>query len=307
MSKKNGTTQVDYQLAMEELYSKRNIRKMLEKDLRNSEEIRKRIEKAAELVTKWLSKTYYESKQRRLEPLKKLDPVELVLDLLVTILPLTDPELLTSVVGRFGSFNYSMKTDGVTTVAELIAVVADVDLYDVMKDDEGMLYVKSNIVFDNHILEAIEQTQYLPPMVCTPLPLTNNYDSGYLTVRSHLVLGGDNNHDGDLCLSYLNKVNSIPLSLDVEFLTRLSETPNKDLITPEKEAAFTKMAKDSYRMYTNLVRQGNKFYLTNRPDKRGRIYTQGYHVNAQGTSFKKAMIEFHRKEVVTGVPNKYRK
>jgi len=51
-----------------------------------------------------------------------------------------------------------------------------------------------------------------------------------------------------------------------------------------------------------MVSQGNEFYLTNKVDKRGRIYSQGYHINTQGTSFKKAMIDLAHEELVTGMP-----
>ena len=43
------------------------------------------------------------------------------------------------------------------------------------------------------------------------------------------------------------------------------------------------------------------FYFTWKYDKRGRIYSQGYHVNIQSTSFKKSLINLHNKLVVTGV------
>jgi DNA-directed RNA polymerase len=45
------------------------------------------------------------------------------------------------------------------------------------------------------------------------------------------------------------------------------------------------------------------FHLTHKVDKRGRIYSQGYHVNTQGAAFKKAMIELAKEELIEGVPH----
>ena len=51
-----------------------------------------------------------------------------------------------------------------------------------------------------------------------------------------------------------------------------------------------------------MVSQGNRFYLTHKVDKRGRIYAQGYHITTQGTAFKKAMIELAEPEFIEGAP-----
>jgi DNA-directed RNA polymerase len=50
-----------------------------------------------------------------------------------------------------------------------------------------------------------------------------------------------------------------------------------------------------------MINSGNEIYLTNKVDKRGRIYAQGYHITTQGTSFKKAMLELAHEELVTGI------
>jgi DNA-directed RNA polymerase len=43
---------------------------------------------------------------------------------------------------------------------------------------------------------------------------------------------------------------------------------------------------------------GNRFYMTHKYDKRGRTYSQGYHINPQGNDWNKAVIEFADKEVI---------
>ncbi len=49
-----------------------------------------------------------------------------------------------------------------------------------------------------------------------------------------------------------------------------------------------------------LMMHSNVFHMTHKYDKRGRTYSQGYHVNYQGNPWNKACIEFADKEVVDG-------
>ena len=114
------------------------------------------------------------------------------------------------------------------------------------------------------------------------------------------MLGKKNGHDGDLCLDVINKQNAIPLRLDLEFLTTVEEQPSFELDTPEKIQNWSVFKQQSYEIYRLL--KDDPFYLTNRVDKRGRLYAQGYHVSTQATGFKKAMIEFAEPETVEGVP-----
>ena len=78
--------------------------------------------------------------------------------------------------------------------------------------------------------------------------------------------------------------------------------PKKPLDTVEKLHQWGVFKADSYNRYLLIAGQGNRFWLTNKVDTRGRLYAQGYHISTQGSAFKKAMIEFADEEIVTGVP-----
>jgi hypothetical protein len=160
----------------------------------------------------------------------------------------------------------------------------------------------SRIPLSSALIKFVENSSYLPPMVCEPLELTTNYCSGYLSHKDSLILGKSNHHDGDICLDVLNTINIIALRLDTQFLSKVEEDPTFELDTPEKIEAWMQFKRQSYSFYSLMNSQGNEFYLTNKVDKRGRIYSQGYHVNTQGTSFKKASIELANEELVTGMP-----
>jgi hypothetical protein len=133
-----------------------------------------------------------------------------------------------------------------------------------------------------------------------------------------VILKGYNHHEEDICLDATNIQNSVPLSLDEEFIRTFEEPEPKSLNEVEnahlktkmqiaqeieqKKAAWDAFKRQSLRIYALMIGQGNRFWLTHRVDKRGRIYAQGYHINTQGTKFKKACIELADKERVTGAP-----
>ena len=57
----------------------------------------------------------------------------------------------------------------------------------------------------------------------------------------------------------------------------------------------------SAEMYMEMVNAGNEFHLTHKVDKRGRIYSCGFHINTQGNAYKKASIDLAKEEIVTGI------
>jgi len=164
------------------------------------------------------------------------------------------------------------------------------------------LMVVSCIPLSEELIKYIENSQYLPPMVCEPLPLTHNYSSGYLTHNDSLILGTGNHHGGDLCLDVLNTMNSVALKLDLDFLSTVEEEPTFDLDTQDKADQWAQFKEQSYMFYDLMHQNGNRLYLTHKVDKRGRIYACGYHISTQGTAFKKASLELANEELVEGVP-----
>jgi hypothetical protein len=140
-------------------------------------------------------------------------------------------------------------------------------------------------------------------MVCEPLELKSNLDSGYLTHKDSLILGRGNHHAGDICLDVLNRMNRVALKLDTDFLRTVEEEPTFELDTSEKRSMWLNFKAQSARMYMLMHNLGNEFYLTHKVDKRGRIYAQGYHINTQGAAYKKAMVDLANEELVEGVPS----
>lgn len=266
--------------------------------------IQTKIKEGVILIQEYMSKDYYKSKNIRINQLKQIELEPLVIDILVGIAYHLREELFTSVTAQMASrLGFSDRTEAIVTVAELVAVLCQTDLFDILKASRAAsLVLVSRMPLPEKLVRHIEDSKFLPPMVCKPLQLDSNYSSGYLTHTDSLILGSGNHHDGDICLDVLNKMNGVALKLDLEFLCKVEEMPTFEIENQEQYDQWKNFKVDSYRMYDLIQSQSNKFYLTHKVDKRGRIYAQGYHISTQGSAFKKAMIELHNEELVEGVP-----
>lgn len=319
--------QITRQESIESRYSRKHIDGYIKEFVETDSVVQAKIEQGVELLTQWLSGTYYESKMLRLEQVKQLDLTELVTKLFVGIAYVTEPELFTSVTSKLSSrLGFDDKRDAIATVAEIMTVLCATDAYDITKADKfASLMVVSRMPLPAQLLEYIEQSMYMPPMVCEPLELRSNYDSGYLSHKESVILGNGNHHNGNVCLDVINKVNRVRLKLDTDFLLSVEEDPTKEFTVENAHAAALKKGKllteadakaivqsqwanwarfkpQSAKVYMLMHECDNEFYLTHKVDKRGRLYAQGYHVSTQGASYKKAMVEFAKQELVTGVP-----
>lgn len=296
--------QIARQEALEEKFSRKKIDKKIRDAIMANPDMLTKIDQGVQMVEEFCSHTYYPSKDARVNCLKALDLRSMVQDIFVAIAHFQQSTMFSNVCAQVASrLGFDDRRAAVLTISELLAILCETDAFDITKDSpEASLMLISRIPLGQELVDYIMESAYLPPMVCTPLPLQNNYSSGYLTHKESIVLGPGNHHDGDLCLDVLNTVNQVALQLDTEFLSSLSETPKKPLETAEQRDNWDHFVKTSYRMYGLIATLGNRFYLTNRVDKRGRMYAQGYHISTQGSPFKKAMIELANEEPVTGVP-----
>lgn len=295
-----------YSIYRQELNEALYSRKGVDKEIREFvSELSDKIEECVQLINDYSSKSYYASKNLRIAQLHGLDIRELAESILVGVAYFYKEELFANAVAILaGRLGFSDKAEAATTVAELLAVMCESDLYDIYHfqkagRDRASLYIKSNIKLTNSLIEGIERSTYLPPMVCKPLELETNYCSGYLSIKESLILK-KNHHDGDIALDALNICNSVALSLDTDFLSKVEEEPSFELDEPMKADNWIAFKKQSYQFYSLLAKQGNNFYLTHKVDKRGRVYASGYHISTQGTAFKKASIELAKKEIVIG-------
>lgn len=296
------------EIIVQEMNEERFNRKHIDVKIRTSIEansfMQAKLKQGIEFVKVYLNGQYHASKMKRIEQLKDMDIPAMVMDIFVGIAYFQRPELFTSASAQMASrLKFSDKADAIATTAELMAVLCQTDSFDISKENKmASLMVESRIPLEDKLVEFIENSMFLPPMVCEPLPLTHNFSSGYLTHNDSLMLGSGNHHDGDLCLDVLNTMGTVALKLDTDFLSLVDEKPTFELDTREKADCWNNFKKQSLAMYLLLATQGNRLYFNHKVDKRGRIYSHGYHVSTQGTAFKKSMLEFADEELVEGVP-----
>jgi len=303
------STTIFWQEEIEKKFSRKQIDQKIREAILDNPVMVLKIEQGIQLIEDYRSKEYsYESKNQRVRQLAGLDLNQLVTDIFVGIAYCQPPELFTSVSAMLASrLKFDDKLEAIKTIAELIAVLCLTDAFDIIKEGRmGSLMVFSRIPLPEELIEFIEGSACLPPMICEPRDLRNNYDSGYLTHKESLILGSGNHHEGDLCLDVLNTMNKVALKLDLEFLSQVEEEPTKALTTQDQIDNWKNFKKQSQRFYRLMVNYRNQFYLTHKVDKRGRIYCSGYHISSQGAPFKKAMLELVHEELVE-VPDEYRR
>lgn len=295
----------DMQFANEYVYSRKFIDGYIASEIQANPDMEARVMDGAQRLTEWAAKDHgYASKNDRMAQLQGTDFEQMTRDLFVGVAYCQTPELFTSISAQLaGRLKFDDKADSILTVAEMLAVLCLTDAFDILKANRSdSLMIQSQIPLSSKLIGYVVHSGYLPPMVCEPENLTNNYDSAYLTHNDCLILGSANGHDGDICLDVINTQNRVPLKLDLDFLSSVEEEPTFEIDTHEKLQQWSTFKGQSYDRYLLMANQGNRFYLSNKNDKRGRMYAQGYHISTQGTGFKKAMVEFADEETVTGVP-----
>lgn len=288
----------------EERYNRKHIDAKIRKAIEENPLTVAQIDHGVVLIQQYMAGQYYESKMQRIEELKNMDIKAMVMEIFIGIAYCLKPELFTSVSAQMACrLAFSDRREAITTVAELMAVLCITDAFDISKEDKmASLMVESRIQLPESVIRFIENSEYLPPMVCQPLELTHNFSSGYLTHNDSLILGTGNHHDGDICLDVLNIMNSVALRIDTDFVSTVEEEPTFEIKDQTQQELWDTFKRQSYAFYSLMVNQGNRMYLTHKVDKRGRIYASGYHITTQGTAFKKAMLELANEEIVTGVP-----
>lgn len=167
-----------------------------------------------------------------------------------------------------------------------------------------MFVVRYEISSD--VQRELDLYQYPLPMVEEPVILERNTDTGYVTLKGSVILK-KNHHDDDACLDHINRVNSIALRVNEDTVAFVANRwKNLDKLKPgetyddfqKRKKAFQKYDRTSRDVIAAMMAQGNRFWITHKYDKRGRVYCQGYAINYQGNDWNKAVVEFADKETL---------
>lgn len=305
---------------IEKTFSKRFITAAAVDDLLTCESIVNKLNRGIEYVNSWLNKDHDIDRELRLLAVRELDIKELVMQVVACIsLECQKPMKLVSVASLCARhLNMSDKVEAIHTMAEIIAVLGETDLFDNKKTKEGWI-VTSRVELDAEVTQYADNALYLPPLIIKPRKVRHNRDSGYITQRGEsLILGFyENHHDDNICLDVLNILNSNEYELDTDFINQYEMEWSEPEFeegkhTHYEEEQITAMSKDYFENYFKeqskfffklMTHHGNSMYITNKVDKRGRIYSQGFHINPQGDSYHKAMLNLKHHEIPTGLPS----
>ncbi len=290
----------------EDTFNKKEIRSRILRKLNENTEIKEILLNASKAVNNHYMDNYYdwyESKQNNWDELVREQTLnESIIIQMFILITLNKYTNIQTIVGQMaGMLDTLQMIPAIKTLSEVLVVIADkTDLWNVItpsESDEGVIMVEANYVFDEDILQYISNTKYLPPMLVRPKMIESNYDYDYLTVQSSKILGAANHHSMPIALDVLNIMNGTKLKLDT-FMLKFEENPNKPLNTVEKVEQFNRMSKASREVYQHIMDTGNEFYLTYKYDKRGRMYSQGYHINIQSTDYKKSLVSLAQGELL---------
>ena len=154
---------------------------------------------------------------------------------------------------------------------------------------------KTIIVDTQYTLKDIPKSNKHNVVFKAPKTITENYTDE----EGSMFLGSKfNYHNGNICLDHINRMNAVGLQLNIPFLNNTKEEPKKVITNLNQQIQWGKFAADSLMTYVTIGKK--EFHLLHKYDARGRCYSEGYHVNYQGSSFKKAIIQLANKEIIKG-------
>jgi len=286
------------QIDVEARYSRRCIRARVMADIDTENSV---FQACVELINKYRVGTYYSTKHERVNNLT-LSDAEIAIELFTVVLPIHVISPIQSLCTLLGAkLGYPELLDGIKTAAELFAICEESKVFTIFHSNDhangtGTLAIQANYSLEGETMAFINQTKYLPPMVCRPSLWVSNRSGGNLTGSKSLILGHLNHHDQKQALDVINILQNIGWSLNgvVDYV----EQSKKELDTADKLKQFNLMQAESTAVYDELIELGNEFYFVWKYDKRGRMYSQGYHCNLQGTEYKKAILNFSKKELI---------
>jgi len=286
------------QIDIEKTYSRANIRNHVMADVEQDHTL---FQQMIKLVNAYRTKIYYSSKMTRLRNLT-MSTEDLVIEIFIAVLPVKEINPIQSICTKIGErLGYEVLLDGVKTAAELLAVTESAGLFTIYHsnyhdNETGTMGLKAEYILEDSTQELIDTTKYLPPMVCPPAPWISNKNGGNINGSGSILLGYLNHHDQHQSLDVINILQNIGWSLNP--IVEYEEEAKTALDTPEKKEQFNHMTRESLTVYKELMSLGNKFFFVWKYDKRGRMYSQGYHCNLQSTEYKKAILNFTKTELI---------
>lgn len=292
------------QLLIESTISRRNILGLVKREVKSAAEsnLHSLYESIITSISLWIKQLPDQKKNSHKtlkHKLSKFEVSDLALEIMVAVVMERQIVPIQSVIAKIAThIDFTEEWEGIKAAAELLGACEVTGLYTIIEPDDGSsLLLQSNITLDEVTLSQIDKTRYLDPMVCKPDPWSAHHKGGYLTTKEHVVLGKGNNHHEYQAFDALNIAQEVEWELD-PFVLQFEEEPSKPFTTMAQQEAHKLMVNTSNGVYKNMLDHGNKFHFVWKFDFRGRMYSQGYYINLQSTSFKKALLNLKHKELI---------
>ena len=313
------------QVELEEYFSKTKARDFVLDLLLEDKDGMELIGQGTELLEAWcVLPSKYETKQQRRDTLAKMEVHKIVQRVFVDVLMMPKPASLANVATALGiSLGFEEAKQGITLAGEILAVLSHTGFFGLSrKDKNATYYIYPHAMLTDEEWEIATRGMYMPPLIEKPKMLKHNRSTPYHTIKDEsLILGGHHNHhDYYICQDVLNKQNNIPLCLNEDFINNILEEATYDLDAVKgMDTMPVMMAREmlhnqrrnweihieqSVMVYETVYNEGNRFYIPNKVDKRGRIYAQGHHINPMGSDYKKASVDLCDKEIIN-IPKGY--
>lgn len=297
------------QAEMEALYSQRNNHSTLHNEIRSQLETTF-APVALQLFLKidqYLAGDYYESKNARIAELKAAGPEQVekwIVAIIAAVIHTRQTQTIQQVVGYLANhMPHENPFAQAVTAGELLALgTKPGGLYEIERHGSGQpatIKVNHWEFLDRNLLCAfdwINDTHFNPPLIEPPKEVQNNQSCGYHSINEPCILGRYTMHDDRINLDTINQLNAIEWVLDHHVLAE-PEVPGKPLADPQAHLQFVHMAQQSRKLYQFY--RDRVFWLAWQADSRGRYYSHGYHINLQAQEYKKALLNFNRKEKLT--------
>ncbi|ELA08272.1 hypothetical protein MOMA_06911 [Moraxella macacae 0408225] len=280
------------QSQIEKLLHIKHLENELKTDISNSYE--SEIIKAKQAIIKWCNIKEWDSKNDRKYFVSFLDLNSLILNILTkTVLYCQKPMPFVSIASMI-NIGFTDKMDNIRTVSELLALLEPMGIYTI--DDNRM--IEALIMPSKELETKLHHACFIPPMIEKPDTLYRNNDCGLKTIdKDSLILGfNENYHTKNISLDVLNTLNNNEYELDMYIISNFEKPV---VANTELELTTWENFKEQFTVFVKHLTD-KTFYLTHKVDKRGRVYSQGYHFNTQGSSFEKACINLKHKELITG-------
>lgn len=243
----------------------------------------------------------YASKDARLEVVE--DNLEEIPSWLLYSVVLLGETNIQATATKLGLYLHEDNITAVKTGAELLAVCDGLG-YEIVRPVLGSgqtFTIKPKIDLDFELKTMLSLSLFLPPMVSLPNAWTTKSDGGYELTRNYAILGDRfNKHEYPINLHALNVLQDVSYILDSSISKEddtldLSEVPSD--VREQAEKNFELALKQNRLVYDML--QDRPFHFVWQYDKRGRMYSKGYHINIQGNEYRKAMLKFEKNEKLT--------